>query len=189
VKSLHQVDLYEDQSGLYESGQTLLSFHHWKGKWEIPLEKMHLIADQCGDCFLQRWAFKGELLLTNGYSITHYPFGHLSGNSPREGAALKGLEDGYLEKGGEVDKVERIDLDKVETTWFNWEHMDVKDSLGPSRPKMEEGLKSTFKLLDSMKLDDGAIKQVYVKKGEAGQNDVVMVLNWRAGKSQQGELS
>ncbi|KAL9130142.1 MAG: hypothetical protein Q9175_007100, partial [Cornicularia normoerica] len=83
IPALHQMDMGGDLSGVYESGWRPLSLHHWKADWWddkrrdnwIPLDVMHLVADVCGECFLQRWQFEGDTVLSNGYSIAEYPKG------------------------------------------------------------------------------------------------------------------
>ncbi|MCJ1364297.1 hypothetical protein MMC16_003406 [Acarospora aff. strigata] len=71
----HQIDLEHDVSGFYESGVFPLSIHHYKSWYQMLPEKMHLVAEVCGECFLQRWQFADNTLLTNAYSAVHYPLG------------------------------------------------------------------------------------------------------------------
>ncbi|XMA10916.1 hypothetical protein WAI453_003707 [Rhynchosporium graminicola] len=40
---------------------------------------MHHAAEICDSCFLQRWQFGRDTVLSNGSSIAHYPDGHLTG--------------------------------------------------------------------------------------------------------------
>jgi hypothetical protein len=158
INALHQFDIYGDQSGFYESGREILSLHHWKGPQKLEMEKMHLVADICDNCFLQRWQFPNDLLLSNGYSITHYPLGNLT--------------------------AKEIDLEKMEDTWND--DLNVVHSLGPTRPKLPEGVKISFKLLDSMLVGSDVVRQVYFKKGAAEEKDTVMVVNWRVGEREVG---
>jgi hypothetical protein len=173
IPSLHQVDMHGDLSGFYESGRELLSLHHWKESvgYKLELDKMHLVSDVCETCFLQRWQFPNDLVLTNGFSIVHYPQGHISGTKP-----------GVL--GGAIEKV---DLNEVERTWGD--DINVLHSLAPTRAKMEAESKTSYRLLDSQLVDAGdgvkdTVRQVYFRKGEKGVNegrDTVMVLDWKAG--------
>lgn len=89
VPGLHQMDMFGDLSGFYESGGPFLSTHHWKSwGWHYP-NRQSAASDVCGeDCIFQRWAFthpiediltddleKEELwpiILSNGYSIAEY---------------------------------------------------------------------------------------------------------------------
>ena len=73
--NFHQLDLKDDVSGFYELGHRPFSIHHYKSWSHLPLERMHLVADYCGDCFLQRWQFADNFILTNGFSAVRYPQG------------------------------------------------------------------------------------------------------------------
>ena len=184
IPSLHQVDMHGDLSGFYESGREMLSIHHWKegstAGYKLEIEKMHLVADICDSCFLQRWQFPNELLLSNGFSITSYPQGHLSGQKPG----------GMLGTGIQVGATEVVNLDEMEHTWGD--DINIQHSLAPVRSKMEDGeatLKLSYKLLDSMLVNgeeagvpgETVVRQVYFKEGTDGDTDTVMVLNWRSG--------
>jgi hypothetical protein len=173
IPSLHQVDMHGDLSGFYESGREMLSLHHWKegsaAGYKLEMEKMHLVADICDTCFLQRWQFPKDIVLTNGFSINHYPQGHLTG---KKSGVLTG------------PATEKIDLYQIEHTWGD--DLNVLHSLAPTREKMSEEAKIGYKLLDSMAVDPGdgrkdTVRQVYFKEGSGGEMDTVMVLNWKAG--------
>ena len=121
---------------------------------------MHLISDICGDCFLQRWRFKGDMILSNGYSIATYPHGALNN----------------FEKG--------LDLSKVEKTWGPMR--TVEDSvnrgtdhdIGPDRPMLElEKEKIQYRFLDAMKVD-GGIRQFYHHYGPDDEPDTILELYW-----------
>ena len=167
VPELHQIDVAGDLSGFFESGRMPLSVHHWKGGgWDgsgYPLAKMHTVADVCGECFLQRWQFGSDTLLTNGFSISTYP---------------------KKDKGSSIDT---IDLDKLEHTWNNssvveGSHNSGNDhSLGPTRRKMildEE--KIQYRFLDST-IADGVVRQTYFHPGTNGNFDSVIELFWVPG--------
>ncbi|KAL9602620.1 MAG: hypothetical protein Q9219_001764 [cf. Caloplaca sp. 3 TL-2023] len=162
VLDLHQIDIHNDLSGIYESGRLPLSLHHWKGGGPdgkgYSLHTMHLVADICGDCFLQRWQFGKDMLLVNGFSIATYP------------------------KGG----VKQLDLEKMEETWDHPSVVEgsvntngVDHSLGPTRPKLDlEKEKLQYRLVDS-RVVDGAVRQVYFRKDANGEQDSVLELLWR----------
>ena len=182
IPALHQVDMHGDLSGFYESGREVLSLHHWKegsaAGYKLEMEKMHLVADICDSCFLQRWQFPNEILLANGFSITRYPQGHLSGQKPG-GVLGTGIQVGA--------QPEKVNLEQMENTWED--DINVLHSLAPARSKMDESMKIGYKLLDSMHVDgDGVgapgqkvVRQVYFKEGGEGEKDTVMVLNWMSG--------
>ncbi|KAH8808125.1 glycosyltransferase family 31 protein [Xylogone sp. PMI_703] len=175
VPGLHQVDMHGDLSGFYESGRDMLSLHHWKGSfsdYKLEMEKMHIVADICDDCFLQRWQFDDETVLTNAFTIAQYPEGRISGKWT-----------GVLGTGG---RVEKINLERVEETWDGG--LNVLHSLAPLRPKVGDEKKS-HKLLDSfvVQYDDmpknKIVRQVYVRKVE-GEPSTVLVLNWQEAGNQ-----
>ncbi|KAG4429669.1 hypothetical protein IFR05_014840 [Cadophora sp. M221] len=175
IPGLHQVDMHGDLSGFYESGRDMVTLHHWKSGFKLEIEKMHLVADICDSCFLQRWQFGKDTILSNGFSISHYPSGHLSGQKP--GGLLGG-------------NVQKIDLQEMERTWGA--DMNVLHSLAPARDKMGEADKVAYKLLDSVKVDEnggGVVRQVYFREGGGRDMDTVMVLNWRAGQTSKKEES
>ena len=167
IPELHQFDLGGDVSGIYESGRLPLSLHHWKHGWwderdgpAFPMVAMHLISDICGDCFLQRWQFKGDMILSNGYSIATYPTG-----------VLRNFEPG-------------MDLSKVEKTWSPMRAVDdsvnrgTDHDVGPDRPmlKLDEE-KIQYRFLDAVKVD-GGIRQFYHHYGLEGELDTVLELYW-----------
>ena len=140
----------------------------WKGgDSNIDLHKTHLIADICDDCFLQRWQFRDDLILSNAYSIHTYPLGHLRGSSKFLGA-------------GRAQTIEKLNLLAMEETWA--ENPNVRHSLDPLRPRLGDDAKRQYRILDSMfvKIKGvGAVRQIYVRRaGDKGGNDEVMVLNW-----------
>ncbi|MCJ1406369.1 hypothetical protein MMC19_000434 [Ptychographa xylographoides] len=158
VQDLHQADMHGDISGFYESGRQHLSLHHWKEGSVfgdgLPMAAMHLVTNVCGECFLQRWQFGDDMVLTNGYSIATYPKGHV--------------------KSGDVNEV---DMSKPEHTWNA--NMDVRHSLGPTRPKMVlEDEKIQYIFLDGAILNDG-IRQLYFHKGTDGSSDSALELFWK----------
>ncbi|KAI4247073.1 MAG: hypothetical protein L6R40_001738 [Gallowayella cf. fulva] len=160
ILDLHQIDIHKDLSGIYESGRLHLSLHHWKGGGTdgkgYPLHMMHLVADICGDCFLQRWQFGNEMLLTNGFSIATYPHG-----------------------------VKTLDLEMMEETWDHPTVVQdsvntngVDHSLGPTRPKLTLGEdKIQYRLLDS-RVVNGTVRQTYFSAGVDGDHDTILELVW-----------
>ena len=75
IKGLHQQDMMGDVSGFYEAGLRPASLHHWKSWHHVPVDRMSLVSHVCGDCFLQRWRFGEDTVLSNGYSISVYKDG------------------------------------------------------------------------------------------------------------------
>jgi len=158
ISDLHQADMHGDLSGFYESGRHHLSLHHWKdgsvfGKG-LPMADMHLVSDVCGECFLQRWQFGDDMLLTNAFSITTYPKGHLKHGDPNE-----------------------VNMDMLEQTWNS--NMNMRHSLGPTRPRLVlEDEKIQYSFLNAT-VCDGGVRQLYFHKGINGDLDTLLELLWR----------
>ena len=167
ITELHQFDLGGDVSGIYESGRLPLSLHHWKRGWwderdgpAFPIVAMHLISDICGECFLQRWQFKGDVIISNGYSIATYPTG-----------ALHKFQDG-------------MDLSKVENTWVPIRIVDksvnrgTDHDVGPDRPMLQlEKDKIQYRFLDAVRVE-GGVRQFYHHYGLNGELDTILELYW-----------
>ncbi|KAL8963816.1 MAG: hypothetical protein Q9183_004932 [Haloplaca sp. 2 TL-2023] len=154
--ALHQMDVFGDLSGIYESGRFPLSLHHWKGG-EYQVDKMSLASDICGDCVLQRWQFGDDTVLTNGFSIARYPNGK---------------------------KANGLNFFKAEETW-NAHTVEASvnpgtmHSLEPVRPRLElDKDKIQYRLLESAVVD-GGIRQAYIHRAKEGEGSTVLVLYWK----------
>ena len=164
-RGLHQVDIRGDISGLFESGNMPLSLHHWKpfssndDGYNLP--QMHLITDMCGDCFLQRWQFGSDVVLTNGFSVAFYPKGNLK----------------------------NFNMEEMEETWNPPNHVEgsnnggVDHSLAPIRAKLNLiDEKIQYRLIYSAKMGR-VIRQSYLHKGNDGDFDSLLELFWREGEN------
>ena len=60
----------------------------------------------------------------------------------------------------------------IEETWYDGGLFSVEHSLGPVRPKLRDDMKLSYKLVDSVALEGGVVRQVYVKKGAEGKDDI-----------------
>lgn len=143
LPGLHQLDMFDDVAGWYESGPDhLLSLHHWKSWHFFPVPLAHLVTDVAGvDTFLQRYKFADGAVLTNGFSVARYPkslpdFGLVEGTMhPYPGSRMP-------ENGNE---------------FF--------DSLGALRPALREGTdKISWRLSYGVKTTAGCVRQFYVKR-------------------------
>ncbi|KAL8895042.1 MAG: hypothetical protein Q9207_008320 [Kuettlingeria erythrocarpa] len=154
--ALHQMDIFGDLSGVYESGRFPLSLHHWKGG-DYPVDLMSLVSDVCGDCVLQRWQFGKDTVLTNGFSIAEYP----------EGEYANALD---FRKAEETWDSHTIEESVNPGTWH---------SMSPSRPRLAlDTQKIQYRLLESTVID-GRVRQTYVHKSEKDSDPVtVLVLYW-----------
>ncbi|KAG9229250.1 hypothetical protein BJ875DRAFT_475408 [Amylocarpus encephaloides] len=162
---LNQMDQFGDPSGFYESGDQPLSLHHFKSWHKAPVAKIHTVADACGeDCVLQRFKFKDNFIISNGYSVAEYP---------------KGID---------------FDLEQTEFTFdvpADMPHPSVAlfYRFGEGRKSLSKsGRKSQWVILDARKERDGNVKQIYLKQksddrwfepeGENPARDSVIVLTW-----------
>ena len=163
ISELHQMDMGGDLSGVYESGWRPLSLHHWKADWWddkrrdkwIPLNVMHLVADICGDCFLQRWRFGGDTVLSNGYSIATYP---------------KGISEEELRKPEHTWVGPR----KVPDT-FNPGYVHSIGTLREPLKLEEEKIQYMFWDAEAF---DGVVRQYYLHRGIGDDLDTLVELVW-----------
>lgn len=164
---LHQEDQFGDPSGFYESGLQFLSLHHYKSWHHFRPDVAHTVADACGeDCVLQRFQFSDNYILSNGYSVAHYP---------------KGIDfdpllmEGTFGHGNDKEK-------EFGEVVFSYAFGMLRKSLSSS------GRKRTWEVLGARKEGDGRVRQVYVKRKtdkrwigegeEAPERDSVVVLTW-----------
>ncbi|KAI2615158.1 hypothetical protein GGR54DRAFT_642657 [Hypoxylon sp. NC1633] len=155
LPGLYQQDLVGDLSGFFESGVELINLHHWRTWYHEPVVRMAAAADFCGNCFLQRWRFGSDTILSNGYSIAIYRHG-----------------------------LENVDLDKMEQTWgqvYGDVNPEYGFTLGALRKKEDEHEKKSYKLVDAEISGRGVMRQLYVWKGnfEAQELDEVLELVWQ----------
>lgn len=163
IPALHQMDMGGDLSGVYESGWRPLSLHHWKADWWddkrrdnwYPLDVMHLVADVCGECFLQRWRFGGDTVLTNGFSIATYP---------------KGISEKELKKPEHT----WIGPRKVPDT-FNPGYVH---SLGTIREPLKLDEEKIHYMFLHAEVVDGGVRQYYFHKGVGNELDTLVELVW-----------
>jgi len=143
LRDLHQLDIMGDPSGFYESGLTPLSLHHFKGGiWHSskPYEGAQIIHG-CGEaCFLQRFMTNDDFIISNGYSVAYYPSGI------------------------------QFDVNQMERTFgaapddYGW---NLDFMLGPQRKSLlESGRKVAWTLEESSVLEDGSVRQTYIRKAD-----------------------
>ncbi|KAJ1326044.1 DUF604 domain-containing protein [Microdochium nivale] len=153
LPDLHQHDMLGDLRGFFESGSLPLNLHHWKSWYHEPVVTMAQTTAFCGDCFLQRWVFGTNTILSNGYSIGIY-----------------------------TDDVESMDLDKMEKTFDNiYGEEDPKYgyTLGPMRDRVPDHKRKTY-YLKHTEVDGQIMRQLYVWKSDeaSGLSDEVVELVW-----------
>ncbi|VBB81197.1 Putative protein of unknown function [Podospora comata] len=146
----------------------LLSLHHYKTWFHAPIPQMSAITSLCGDCFLQRFKTGCNTTTTsssssstvglwvNGYSYTEFP----PGSFP--------------------------DLQKVEATWQYASSGDYDEAYGPLRPRLGEGQKKQWLLVDAYWTGEGKRKkqfrQLYIYRAPRGGDkkpvDEVLEVVW-----------
>ncbi|KAI0005809.1 glycosyltransferase family 31 protein [Xylariaceae sp. FL0662B] len=151
LPGLYQQDIRGDVSGFFEAGLRPLNLHHWKSWYDEPVDKMATAATFCGDCFLQRWRFSTDTVLTNGFSIVRY-----------------------------TDGLESVDLDFVEGTWMRAEE-SYSFAIGPMRQQYPVDKKQSYRLRESQLMKNGDLKQLYLRAGNSaiGEVDEVVELVWQ----------
>ena len=160
LPGLHQLDFFGDVSGWYEAGiKPVLSLHHYNGWHNYPVQYGHLITDICGtSCFLQRYRFADDVVLTNGYSLVKYPRG-----------------------------LQNIDFNRVEGTFLH-EKGQFDFSLGSFRPALGEKDKVSWRLEYAVKDDGMARQFYVrrAERDEKGKlvdregRDSVIEVEWRS---------
>ncbi|KAI4594639.1 hypothetical protein KJ359_007729 [Pestalotiopsis sp. 9143b] len=153
LPGLYQHDLLGDMRGFFESGVEPINLHHWKGWYQAPVVAMSAATNFCGDCFLQRWSFGANTVLSNGYSITFYPGG-----------------------------LDSIDLNKMEQTWhqvYPDEAPQYEWMLGALREKVPDDQHITYYLKDT-EINGETMRQLYVReRSETSVVDEVIELVWK----------
>ncbi|KAM0330776.1 hypothetical protein ACHAQA_003730 [Verticillium albo-atrum] len=140
---LWQLDLFGDPAGFYEGGIKPYSVHHFKGGgWHFayPFQTTK-VAHACGeDCSYQRFVTTDNFIISNGFSVAHYPQG--------------------------ID----FDLDQFEGTFHaapedrGW---NLDWMYGPQRPSLlKTGKKIAWELRESHNNPDGSVQQTYIRKAD-----------------------
>ncbi|KAH8695046.1 hypothetical protein BGW36DRAFT_360761 [Talaromyces proteolyticus] len=171
--SLYQMDLTGAPDGVFESGRRIDTLHHWSSWYTKDVVKMSAVAAAAGKrSVLRRWIFDQQTsidtttgqsvrtfwVLTNGYSIVKYT---LASNAPENA----------------------INFDECEKTWEE----DISgyiQSLGPLRPKEQEGVtKERWLLSDAVAVGDN-IHQLYSREEDESHSLIELV--WLGPKSSGG---
>ena len=183
IDGLYQIDLHGDRSGVWESGRRIITLHHWKeGYWSedgsgldgirhsrwFPMDKMALVKDVCGeDCYLQRFLFGQNTILTNGYAIASYPTGGLQRDETR------------------LDKMERTWATPVKFPDAANQHVAGSGNDGyehylcPCRPALElEVDKIHWRFMDAKVVPGGGVRQYFRRVGRDDKMDELVELFW-----------
>ncbi|KAM0232820.1 hypothetical protein ACHAPO_007646 [Fusarium lateritium] len=163
-------DLYSSHLDSYETGVQPLALHDYEERHHLTPSQAHLVTDVCGEaCFLQRYRFRDNWVLVNGYTITEYPDGiHLSDMPlPTVGSTHRSL----------IGPV-KLKEDKADRKMLFW-----------------TGRRNVWRLMDSVTTPNGDVWQAYVKRGaldepalkkrwgeeEGETKDSVIVMVWESG--------
>ncbi|ETS86871.1 hypothetical protein PFICI_00699 [Pestalotiopsis fici W106-1] len=154
LPGLYQHDLLGDMRGFFESGVEPINLHHWKNWYQAPVVAMSAATEFCGSCFLQRWLFGSNTLLSNGFSITLYP-----------------------------DGLDSIDLNKMERTWnqvYPDEDPHYEWVLGALRESVPNDQRISYFLRDT-EVYNGTMRQLYLRERieDSDLADEVIELIWR----------
>ncbi|KAB5532542.1 hypothetical protein GE09DRAFT_1144962 [Coniochaeta sp. 2T2.1] len=140
----------------YASGVQPLTLHHYRNLHRFEAAKGHAVVNACGeDCFLQRFMFKDNWVLVNGYSLSHYPDGVDAQALRKEPRKLDDEVDASQQQqkvvGRRVVVVDGGPSEEEEVKVIAW-----------------AGRKRTWRLLDSRVGEGGEVWQVYVKRRQGG---------------------
>ncbi|KAM0563196.1 hypothetical protein ACHAPJ_000912 [Fusarium lateritium] len=137
-------DDYSSHLDSYETGIQPLALHDYEERHQLTPSQAHLVTDVCGEaCFLQRYRFRDNWVLVNGYTITEYPDGSHLSDMPLATAG-KASESRRRSLIGPV-KLKEDTLDRKMLFWT--------------------GRKNVWKLMDSVTTPGGDVWQAYVKRG------------------------
>lgn len=142
----------------YSGGIQPLTLHHARNWHRFEAGKGHMVTSVCGeDCFLQRFQFKDDWILVNGYTITNYPDG-MDAIPLKKGSKLL-TQDSRDAK--QVKIHESLILDSAERLA---ETAEMKIIVWTGRRRV-------WRLADSKILDNGEVWQAYIKKKDGGNWD------------------
>ncbi|CZT49436.1 uncharacterized protein RSE6_10283 [Rhynchosporium secalis] len=171
LPTLHQHDQFGDPAGIYESGQLFHSIHHYKSWHRASPARTHVVADACGEeCVYQRFQFSDNFIISNGFSIAHYP----------QGIDFDPLQ--MEQTFSSQHEPSAAGVDVVFSLYFG----------GLRKRLAKTGKKRSWEILGARKEGDGRVKQVYLKrwsderwyveggvpKPEEDPRDSVVVLTW-----------
>jgi hypothetical protein len=152
-------ELYGLQTASYEAGISPLTLHHYKNRHRFEPGKAHLVASLCGEaCFLQRYRFRDDWVLVNGYSVSQYP---------------DGVDVVAMQKGSKLVAQHREEERKAPVNRRLVIDDKGGDAVNDRKVVTWNGRKRTWRFLDSSIGANGEVWQAYVKKrgGSGGFED------------------
>lgn len=162
-------ELYEDSDRRalsaegYASGAQPLALHHYRNEHRFEAGKGHLVTSICGeDCFLQRFRFRDDWILVNGYSIMQYPDGV-------EAVPVKKSKE--QKQPSPSDEEDDMDQKTVVGRRLVVDSPADDNYLGGGVKVIAwRGPKRTWRLLDAKVGDGGEVWQAYVKRRGGGNS-------------------
>ncbi|EPE02327.1 glycosyltransferase family 31 protein [Ophiostoma piceae UAMH 11346] len=169
----------------YTGGTRPIVMHNHRTWHEFDAGAAHQVTDVCGDdCFLQRYEFDDNWVLTNGHSLTHFPNGRGPGTNsiriPRR--EYLNTSGGALETSGLYDSMShavwphvqmRGDTYRTLLAFYESENMVVEQAPRPPGQHMDilkmDERRQTFKMLDTSVAPDGTVLQAYVRRRDHGE--------------------
>ncbi|KAL4722070.1 hypothetical protein ACLX1H_010840 [Fusarium chlamydosporum] len=137
-------DDYSSHLDSYETGVRPLALHDYGERHHLTPSQAHLVTDVCGEaCFLQRYHFRDNWVLVNGYTITEYLDGIHISDMPQATAGKAG-SNSWRSLIGPV----KLKEDKSDRKMLFW-----------------TGRRNVWKLMDSVTTPEGDVWQAYVKRG------------------------
>ncbi|RSL49451.1 hypothetical protein CEP53_009156 [Fusarium sp. AF-6] len=144
-------DEYTAHIDSYETGIQPLALHDYEERHHLTPSLAHLVTDVCGEaCFLQRYRFRDNWVLVNGYTITEYPDGMNLADMPLSMAG-RSAEARRKSVIGPV----KVDEDITDRKMLFW-----------------TGRRNVWRLMDSAMTKEGDVWQAYVKRGAVEEEDV-----------------
>ncbi|KAM5348153.1 hypothetical protein ACJ41O_007977 [Fusarium nematophilum] len=170
-------DEYSSHTDSYETGVQPLALHHYEERHHLTPSLAHLVTDVCGEaCFLQRYRFRDNWVLVNGYTITEYPDG-------------MSLADMPVSMAGRAAEARRKSVIGPVT---------VEEDMADRKMLFWTGRRNVWRLMDSATSKEGHVWQAYVKRGAVEEDttlrkrsdegaqeaeDSVIVLIWESATS------
>jgi len=158
-QGLNQMDIsggFHEPAGYFESGRQMLSIHHWRTWYHVDMPAVGSVSKACGfEGVLMRWKFAGDVVLSNGYSITEYP---------------QGITDS--------------ELAAVEKTWEGKKERFIH-RIGPLREKLDRDRKITYGMVGTNVTEEGMRQTYVERAEEVNDEkvgeDKVVELVWLFG--------
>ncbi|KAL9488567.1 hypothetical protein ACSS6W_000844 [Trichoderma asperelloides] len=144
----------------YESGIRPLILHDALGRHGMDVNVAHLVTNVCDTCFMQRYEFHDNWVLTVGVSISEH-FDNVKHHSKNSMAIIDNMATDQSSKSHEVI-IDDAGVDRTELIWTE--------------------NRRVWEFADSVMSDDGAVWQAYIDKavGEPGPDNIdsVIILVW-----------